>query len=408
MLDAGDPYLEARYQQMPLSDTGLKNLKPTEKPYKKADGGGLHVLVSPTGAKLFRLAYRYNGKQKLLSLGAYPAVKLVEVRAKRDEARALLAKGLDPSAERKRAEVEKAVETLTTFRAVAEEWLAKREKERAAEQTMVKARWLLGKALPALGNREIAELEPTDLLAVLRVLEDQAIYESANRLRAVFSRVFRYAIATGRAKRDPSVDLRGALVVAKPTHRAALFDPKEIGGLLRAIRGYSGQHATRGALLIAAYTFVRPGEVRFARWTEIDADLWTIPAERMKIKRKHIVPLSRQAREVFDWLRPITGRSDYVFPALRTANRPISENTTNAALRRMGYTVDDMTTQGFRRIASTMLNEQGWNSDWIERQLAHVEGNKVRGAYNAAEYLPGRTEMMQAWADYLDALERGK
>lgn len=387
---------------MPLSDTGLKNLKPAEKPYKKADGGNLFILVNPNGSKLWRMAYRFGGRQKLLALGAYPAVKLAEARQARDDAKAMLARGQDPSTEKRREN--QRIASKASFKVVAEEWYAKRVKEGAAEGTLDKARWLLAKAYPVLGDRDIGELEPVDLLEVLRHVEDAGTYETANRLRSVMSRVFRYAVATGRAQRDQSADLRGALVTVKPTHRAALFNPTEIGGLMRAIRGYEGQPATRGALLLAAYTFLRPGEIRHARWSDIDGTLWTVPPERMKMRRKHLVPLSRQAVAVLDWLRPITGGGELIFPAVRAANRPISENTTNAALRRLGYTVDDMTTHGFRRIASTTLNELGWNRDWIERQLAHVEGNAVRGAYNAAEYLPGRTEMMQAWADHLDAL----
>lgn len=392
---------------MPLSDTGLKNLKPAEKPYKKSDAGGLFVLVNPTGSKLWRLAYRFGGKQKLLALGSYPTVKLADARQARDDAKALLARGQDPGVARK-AEVEAAAAAPvdTSFRAVAQEWYEKREKENAAPATLAKAKWLLEKAYPVIGDRDIGTLEPRELLDVLRTVESAGRYESANRLRSVMSRVFRYAIATGSAPRDPCADLRGALIAPTVTHRAAIFDPKEIGGLLRAIRGYSGQPATRAALLLAAYTFMRPGEVRFARWSEFDLPgaVWRVPAERMKLRRPHIVPLARQVVETLEWLKPITGRCDYVFPALRSTTRPISENTTNAALRRMGYTVDEMTTHGFRRVASTMLNEMGWNRDWIERQLAHVEGNAVRGAYNAAEYLAGRTEMMQAWADHLDKL----
>lgn len=390
---------------MPLSDTGVKNLKPAEKPYKIADGGGLHLLVNPNGSKLWRLAYRFGAKQKLLALGAYPVVKLAEARQAREDAKAVLARGTDPAKARKAKAV--AADLLeNTFNAVVAEWLEKREKDGAAEATLAKNRWLLDYAVPILGTRDVGALEPTDILAVLRELEARGIYESANRLRSVFGQVMRYAIATGRAKRDTSADLRGALVVKKAKHRAAVLDPKEVGGLLRAIRGYTGQPATRAALLLAAYTFLRPGELRHAQWSEIDGAVWRVPAGRMKMKRPHIVPLSRQAVAVLEDLRRFTGRGTLIFPAVRSTTRPISENTTNAALRRMGYTVDEMTTHGFRRVAATMLNEMGWDRDWIERQLAHVEGNAVRGAYNAAEYVLGRTEMMQAWADHLDSLSK--
>lgn len=396
---------------MPLSDAAAKNAKRTPQARKLSDAGGLHLLVPPTGGKLWRLAYRFGGKQKTLALGGYPAVSLAEARRERDEAKKLLAQGLDPSVQRK---VEKQVgktASESTFRIVAEEVIAKMEREGRAHVTIVKKRWLLDFAYPAFGNRPISEITARELLALLRQIEGRGLYETAKRLRSTCGMVFRFAIATGRADRDPSSDLRGALTTHKVIHRAAIVEPAGIGALLRSIDGFDGQPTTHAALRLAALTFVRPGELRHAEWREFDLDgaVWSIPAEKMKMRRPHRVPLSRQSLAILRQLKEVTGDGRLLFPSVLTVARPISENTLNAALRRLGYSSEEMSTHGFRATAATRLNEMGrWNADAIERQLAHQEANAVRRAYtHGAEYWQERVAMMQAWADYLDELREG-
>jgi integrase len=358
---------------------------------------------------LWRLAYRFGGKQKLLSFGVYPIVSLADARARRDAAKKNLEEGLDPSTQRK---VEKQARAVT-FRLVADELVAKMEREERAPATLDKTRWLLDFAFAAIGERPVAKITALELLDVLRKIEARGTYETARRLRSTCGMVFRYAIATGRAERDPSVDLRGALTAPQVKHRATIVEPEAIGALLRAIDGFNGQPTTRTALRLAALIFVRPGELRHAEWKEFDLDKaeWVIPAEKMKMRRPHRVPLSRQAIAFLKELHPMTGELRWLFPSVRSVMRPISENTLNAALRRLGYGPDAMTTHGFRAMAATRLNEMGgWNADAIERQLAHQEGNAVRAAYiHGAEYWSERVSMMQAWADYLDELrEAGK
>jgi integrase len=395
-----------------LTDTAVRNLKPAAKPYKKSDGGGLHLLVTPKGSKLWRMAYRFQGKQKLLSFGKYPIVSLSKARSKRDAAKALLADGIDPSsirkAEREKREEPKPLEE--SWKTLCQEWWQKRRREEASPTTLKKLTWLLEKTYPALGEKDPREITAPELLAVLRTVEAGGTFETAKRLRSTCGQVFRYGIATGRADRDVAADLRGALTSPKPKHHPAILDPKGIGALIRAIRDFEGDPTTRTGLLLAAYTFLRSGEIRSAKWSDIDWDAarLTIPAERMKMHRPHIVPLSSQVRTLLREIRPITGDSELILPSLRSKGRPMSENTMNAALRRMGYSKTEMVTHGFRTIASTTLNENGFHWDWIERQLAHVEGNKVRAAYNAAEYLKERTKMMQWYADYLDGLAEGE
>jgi integrase len=396
---------------MPLSDTTVRHAKSAPKPQKLSDGGGLHLLVQPNGGKLWRLAYRFLGKQKTLALGAYPAVSLAEARSARDDAKKLLARGVDPSAQRKAdREVERAA-TDNSFRIVAEEVLSKLEREGRAHVTLTKKRWLLDFAFPAFGDRPVAEITARELLALLRVIEGRGLFETAKRLRSTCGMVFRYAIATGRAERDPSGDLRGALTSHKVNHRAAIVAPAEIGALLRAIDGFDGQPTTRAALRLGAHLFVRPGELRHAEWCEFDLDgaVWSIPAEKMKMRRPHRVPLSSQSLTILRELNEVTGSGRWLFPSIRTWTRPISENTLNAALRRLGYGAQEMTTHGFRTMASTRLNEMGrWNPDAIERQLAHQEANAVRRAYtHSADYWRERVSMMQAWSDYLNELREG-
>jgi integrase len=394
-----------------LNDTRVRATKPCQRPIKLSDSGGLYLLIAPHGSKLWRLAYRFGGKQKTLAIGAYPTFTLKAARDKREEAKRLLASGVDPSTQRR---LDKQIaSTGNTFKAVAEEVLAKLEKEGRADVTLTKKRWLLDFAYPAFGDRPIAQITAPEVLSVLRRVEARGRYETARRLRSTCGMVFRYAIATGRAERDPSSDLRGALTSPKVNHRAAIVDPVGIGALLRAIDGYDGLPMTKAALRLAPLVFVRPGELRHAEWAEFDlaAAKWRMPPAKMKMRRAHRVPLSRQALEILRDLQPISGSGRFLFPSVRSTVRPMSENTLNAALRRLGYGTDEMTAHGFRAMASTRLNEMSeWNPDAIERQLAHQEQDGVRRAYlHAAEYWPERVKMMQAWADYLDELrERGK
>jgi len=395
---------------MSLSDATVRGAKPARTPRKLSDGGGLFLLITPkpTGSKLWRLAYRFGGKQKALALGVYPTISLSQARDGRDEAKKLLAGGIDPSVQRKTERQLEKIAAGNSFRAVAEEVIAKLEREGRAHVTLTKKRWLLDFAYPAFGDRPVNEITAKELLAVLREIEGRGIYETAKRLRSTCGMVFRYAIATGRAERDPSADLRGALTTHQVTHRAAIIEPADIGALLRAIDGFDGQPTTRAALRLAPHVFVRPGELRQAEWSEfdLDASLWSIPAAKMKMRRPHRVPLSRQSVAIIRELREITGNGRLVFPSVRTVLRPISENTLNAALRRLGYASEDMSTHGFRSMAATRLNEMGqWNPDAIEQQLAHQEANAVRRAYtHGAEFWSERVPMMQAWSDYLDRL----
>jgi integrase len=400
--------LEKNDTNMPLKDVSVKNAKAGPRPRKLSDGGGLHVLIQPTGSKLWRLAYRFAGKQKTLALGVYPTVSLEEARRHRDEAKKLLARSIDPSVQRK---ANRHAGKDGTFRVVAEEVIAKLKREGRAHATLSKRRWLLDFAFPAFGDRPVADITARELLALLRQVEGRGHYETAKRLRSTCGMVFRYAIATGRAERDPSMDLRGALTTPQVSHRATIVDPIAIGALLRAIDGFDGQPTTHAALRLAPYVFVRPGELRQAEWAEFDLDgaVWSIPAKKMKMRHAHRVPLARQAVAILRELQQITGGGRWLFPSVRTSARPISENTLNAALRRLGYGTEEMCVHGFRGMASTRLNEMGrWSPDAIERQLAHQEANAVRRAYtHNAEFWSERVVMMQAWADYLDGLREG-
>jgi len=388
-----------------LTDVKVRNAKAQTKPYKLTDGRGMHLLVTPTGAKLWRLFYRYGGKQKTLALGAYPDVSLTRAREKRDEARRLLAAGIDPSARRKAEKLAQA----DTFKAVAEEFVLKFEPKWAPTYTeKVKARlaWLH----PVVGDKPISEIKAPDLLSAIRPLEAAGKAETARRTRSVAGQVIRYAIATGRAENDPTAALRGALAPVQGRHHAAVTEPQAFGALLRAIDGYEGEPVTRAALRLLPLVFVRPGELRHAQWSEIDlaAATWAIPAAKMKMKHDHIVPLSTQAVAILSELHPLTGRRAYVFPSLRSRDRPMSENTVNAALRRLGYSKDMATGHGFRASARTMLDEVlGVRVDLIEHQLAHAVKDPLGRAYNRTAHLPERVQMMQLWADYLDGLKNG-
>jgi len=392
---------------MPLSDTAIRKAKPTDKPQKLADGGGLYLLLNKNGSKWWRLKYRFDGKEKLLSLGVYPDTGLAEARSKRDAARKQLAMGIDPGAHRKAEKAAGAERAANSFAVVAEEWLAK---QRLAPATMAKARWTLNDLVnPWIGSRPISDIEAPEMLTLLQRIEERGAHETAHRTKQRCGQIFRYAIATGRAKHDPTADLRGALTPVAVKHRAAITDPLKVGELLRAIDGYTGGLVVRSALKLAPLLFVRPGELRQAEWSEFDLDSaqWRIPANKMKMREEHVVPLPAQAVAILRELHPLTGRGVYVFPGERSRSRPMSDGTVNAALRRMGFDKDTMTGHGFRAMASTRLNEMGWPPDVIERQLAHAERNKVRAAYNRAQYLAERKKMVQTWADYLDSLRTG-
>jgi integrase len=392
---------------MPLSDVAIKNAKPQNKSLKLFDGGGLFLLVTPNGGKWWRLKYRVEGKEKLLSLGVYPAVGLKEARRRRDEAKEQLALGIDPSQNRKAVKAAQLAEILNSYEIVAREWFSKysvgwsnsnKVKVLARQENYI---------FPFIGGKPVNQITAPELLEALRHIENRGSIETAHRALQDCSRVFRYAIATARAERDTAADLKGALPPAQSSSLATITEPKAVGALLRAIDGYEGSITVAYALRLAPLVFVRPGELRQAEWAEFDLEAaeWRIAAERMKMRQVHIVPLSHQAVEILRELYTFTGRGRFLFPSPRTNDRPLSDVALLAALRRMGYGKGDMTVHGFRAMASTLLNEQGYNRDWIERQLAHGERNSIRAAYNYAEYLAERRKMMQEWADYLDTLK---
>lgn len=399
-----------------LSDTRLRTLKPRAVLYRVADADGLCVEVTPQGSRLWRFRYRFHGKAKMISLGSYPAVTLANARLARDSARALLRDGRDPSTERREGRLAAAESSANTFQEVGWEWLEK-QKARMAPATYSKTEWLLGLSYSHLGKLPVSSLTPPKVLACLRAVEagekdpktGKAIprHETAHRVKSKIGQVCRYAIACGKAESDPTASLKGALAPVVTKSRAAITDPAQVGALLRAIDIYGGLFATRCALRLAPHLFVRPGELRAAEWSEFDLDgaEWRIPAARTKMRSEHIVPLSEQAVAILRELQVLTGHGRLLFPGTWSAKKPMSENTVNTALRRMGFDKDTMTGHGFRALASTHLNEMGWAPDVIERQLAHAERNKVRAAYNRAQYLPERRKMMQAWSDYLDALK---
>lgn len=391
---------------MTLTDTQIRKVKTREKPFKMADEKGLFLLINPNSSKLWRFKYRFAEKEKSLSIGIYPDITLAEARKKRDEARQLLADGIDPGMAKQLKKRAKKLGPENAFEAIAREWHIKFSSKWTGEHGAKLLYRLEKDVFPWLGQRPISEITPPELLIVLRRIENRGAIETAHRVQQNCGQVFRYAIATGRAERDISADLRGAIPPVKKQHLASIIDPKAIGDLLRAIKNYNGYLVTKCALQLAPLVFVRPGELRKAEWCEFDFETaeWRIPPEKMKMRIAHIVPLSNQALIILHEIRALTGHGKYVFPSLRSPNRPMSNNAVLAALRRLGYTKEEMTGHGFRSMASTLLNEQGWNRDAIERQLAHAERNNIRAAYNYAEYLPERRRMMQHWADYLDQL----
>lgn len=393
---------------MPLTDTTIRNTKPKAKPFKVTDSGGLYLLIMPNGSRWWRLDYRFGGKRKTLSMGTYPDVPLKLARERRDGARSLLAAGGDPGEQRKAVKKAKAEAGGNTFEALGHGWMSTRGKEWTASYASKTKSALERHVFPSIGSKPITEITAPDLLALLRAIEGRGTVDMAHRLSQHCSAIFRFAISTGRAMTDPVLSLRGALSTVKQEHYAALTDPLAFAELLRDVEKYRGEATTKAAMQILALTFQRTKEVRYAEWRQIDFDsaLWRIPAEIMKMREAHIVPLSRQAVEVLKELQPLTGEGRLVFPSAISRERPISENTVIYALARMGYK-GRMTGHGFRSVASTLLNEQGFRADLIERQLAHAENNAVRAAYNRAEYLPERKKMMQQWADYLDKLKAG-
>lgn len=392
---------------MPLTNAAVRALKPEERSYRKHDDRGLYVEVFPTGSKLWRYKYRYLGKEKRLALGAYPDVKLGEARRGRDAARLKLDDGLDPCLERKRAKASRRLGADNTFSVIATEFIRKREKERFASATASKARWFLSLLEPDIGRLPLDDIDPQLLLAPLRRLEARGLHESAKKTLSFASRVFRYGVATGRASSDPAALLRGALITHKPKHYAAILDQDRLADLLRAIDGYESP-ITRLALKILAHVFLRPGELRLATWDEIDFDnaVWTIPAERTKMRRAHFVPLSPTVIKLLRETHRLTGPDGYVFPALNRRQSPMSENTLNVALRRMGFSKEEATSHGFRATASTFLNEcSQFSADAIERALAHAPTSAVRAAYHRGEHWPERVAMAQWWSDFLEKLE---
>ena len=395
---------------MPLSDTALRAAKPRLKPYKAFDTGGLFVLVTPAGGRLWRLRYRHLGKEKLLALGAHPDVGLKEAREGRDAARRLLAAGKDPMVEKRRIAVAAKLGSENTFATVASEVIAKSRKEGRAPATIEKMEWFARLLAPALGGRPIADIEPHEVLEAMRRVEAHGRHETARKALGFAGRVFRHAIVTARASTNPAAHLLGALTAPKPRHFAALIEPAAVGGLLRAIDTYDGQPTTRLALQLIAHTFARPGELRQATWAEFDfeAAVWRIPAVRMKMRQDHAVPLSRQALAIVREAQKLSGGGALVFPSIRTSRRPMSENTLTAALRRMGFEKHEMSAHGFRATASSLLNQAGqWSPDAIERALAHGERDAVRGAYHRGAHWQERVQMAQWWSDYLDRLRAG-
>ena len=396
-----------------LTEVAIKKAKPEAKPYKMADGGGMYLLVQANGAKYWRLKFRFRGVEKLLSLGVYPDVTLSQARERREDARKLLANDTDPGAVKQAQKASKVELTENSFEVIAREWFVRHApnwKENHSSKIIAR---LEKDVFPWIGNRPIADISAPALLAAIRKIEARGALETAHRALACCGQVFRYAVATGRAERDPTGDLRGALPpVKKEKHFAAITDSKKVGELMRDIEGYQGSYIVKGAFKLSPLLFVRPGELRKMEWNELDLDKaeWIIPADKMKMGVTHIVPLAKQAVAVLREMLPLTGRSRYVFHGERDHDRPMSDNAIRSALRRMGWANDEMTPHGFRAMASTILDNMGYKQEWLERQLAHEEPNKIKAAYKREAwrmYLPERTAMMQAWADYLDKLKAG-
>ena len=392
---------------MALTDIQVRNAAPRERDFKMSDSGGLYILIRSNGSKLWRMKYRVDGREQKLSFGPYPAISLKDARLRRDEARVEIGRGGNPARRERSERIEAEIAAGETFVEVASEYIEKCAKEGYAETTVKKARWFLDLLKPTIGNEPIRDISPHDLLSALRRIERKGNRESARRARSFASRVFRYGVATLRAEHDPAQPLKGALIAPIVKHYAAITDPEKFGGLLRAIEGFEGSPVTRQALRIAPHVFVRPGELRHATWDEFEFEnaVWKIPEGRMKSRRPHSVPLSRQVIALFEELGDLRGRNGLVFASLSARGRPMSENTMNAALRRMGFGGDEMTAHGMRATASTLLNESGlWSRDAIERSLAHQDSDSVRGIYHRGQHWEERVRMSQWWSDHLDAL----
>lgn len=397
-------------RQKSLTAAWVKQAKPKDKPYKLSDRDGLYLYVKPNGSRLWRMNYRFYGYQKTISFGRWPEVTLADAREKTLQARRRLTDGIDPCEQKKLDKIAASIAQANTFKAISDEWLEKVKLEERAPMTIRKYEWQLGLVMPSLGRRPLSQISAHEVLLALKRIERTKKYYTACSVRATCSQVFRYAIATARAERDICADLRGALVTPKVVHRAAVTTPKEAGALMRSLEDYDGHPIIRVALRLLPHVFVRPGELRHAEWKEFDfeREVWTIPDHKMKMGRPHAVPLSRQAIAIIRELEHDEALSPYLFHSLRATDRPMSDNTINAALRRLGYATDEMTAHGFRAMAATLLNEMGiWNPDAIERQLAHAEANSVRRAYTRGQYWDERVRMMQHWSDYLDELRGG-
>ncbi|MDR3404768.1 MAG: integrase arm-type DNA-binding domain-containing protein [Chthoniobacter sp.] len=392
---------------MPLTDVAIRRAAPRSRPYKLFDSNGLFILVNPSGGKWWRLKYRFAGKEKLISLGTYPEVALADARKRRDAERKKLADKIDPAIMRKAAKASWMENQANSFEVVAREWIERKSACWAESNTRKTTRRLEVDVFPWLGRKPISEITPPELLAALRRTEARGSVDTAHRVLQTFGQIFRFAIAAGRADRNPAADLRDALKTAKGSHFAALTEPPAVGALLRALHDYRGSVVIRCALRLAPLVFLRPGELRKAEWAEIDFEKaqWNIPADRMKMKQPHIVPLSRQALETLKELQPLTGRGKYLFPSPRSTGRPMSDNAVLSALRRMGIGKDEMSGHGFRAMARTMLDEVlHVRPDYIEHQLAHAVRDPNGRAYNRTAHLDERRKMMERWADYLDRL----
>lgn len=394
-----------------LTDTAVKAAKPKEdgKPIKLSDGGGLYLFVNEVG-KYWRYNYRHNGKQRTFSIGVYPDINLKTAREKHQGARELLARGIDPSEYKQQAKAEQIAITENTFEAIALEWFSKFSKDWAESYSIKLMSRFKNDVFPWLGNRPIATIEPPEILKCLKRVEERGALDSAHRIKRNIGQVFRYAVATGRAQRDQTADLKGSLPPTKKTNLAAIIDPLQVGRLMRDIQAYEGHLVTRIALQFSAYLFQRPNEIRSMEWSEIDADkaLWSIPANKMKMRQPHLVPLPKQCLDLLEEIRPLTGHRRYVFPSMTDSTKPMSNNTVRQALRRMEYNKEDMTAHGFRAMARTILEEVlEVNPVYIEQQLAHAVKDANGTAYNRTKHLAKRIAMMQQWADYLDSLKAG-
>lgn len=393
---------------MPLSSLAVQNAKPRENFYVLTDGDGLHLLVNPNGSKLWRLRYRFGGKQNMLSLGSFPEVSLADARAKRDDARKLLANGIDPSRQKKLDKIAAATAGKNTFRAIAEEHLKNQEESGTAASTMAKNRWYLLDLAAPLANLPITEITPAEILALLKKIEKSGRRETARKVRGGIGSVFRLAITTLRATNDPTFPLRGALLKPNVQHRPAITDEAKLGALMVAIDEYDGWPTIRAALLLTALTMTRPGEVRYMRRSEIlwPKAKWRIPAERMKMRRPHDVPLSTQALATIRDIWTLSEGHELVLPSIRSPRKALSENAMNSALRRIGYSKEEVCAHGFRSSASTILNERGFDQNVIETALAHQDEDAIRAVYNRAKYWPQRIKLLQDWADLLDEFRR--